>query len=613
MDISKHLQQATIPMLRHICEENGINQPGSSKTQIVRSILASLEKDGGLEEKKIRDMLTHLLREKNNKMKEEKIRKKSDGRKELATTEVAVVAEVHNEEDKEDKEDKEDEVVKEDKEDKEDKENKMDKEDKEDNEGTQVNEGEESQGDLFASSQETETAEKQKGQTGLLEIDSIQQIVHELRPKSTSSAKDARSDSVIVVEDLDSTEMNDARTLKALTGKDLDDSVFADGFMEESFGAGVHEGRKFRQHQVRFSEPDHDPTEEKLDLIITMFLELRKDMGVELKRIAEDRKQEREENAKHVEALEKNAVALKELSETAMGQVKELHREKENAIETISKQANVILETANELKRERIARSEDQQQYAKDIKEIKDTLKSTGAEKKKEGIVQHKEVEKKREAKGPVKESKTKEPKAPGDGKGKADGIVLLVGDANIDPLIPKLLHGTKEVRKLKRSTITEAWENMAACSEPGQVTDVILQVGANDMRKGADGKEVKAGINRLQSKYKEKFKKARVHITALPPTEQAKEANFHLRELAGETKSNFISLKGMKDRATHRVAAGMIQETRQLYTTRGTTTLAREIKRSLYSNANLVKEDGKLDITSITNQFAAILSQQMA
>ena len=153
----------------------------------------------------------------------------------------------------------------------------------------------------------------------------------------------------------------------------------------------------------------------------------------------------------------------------------------------------------------------------------------------------------------------------------------------------------------------------MAACSEPGQVTDVILQVGANDMRKGADGKEVKAGISRLQCKYKEKFKKARVHITALPPTEQAKEANFHLRELAGETKSNFISLKGMKDRATQRVAAGMIQGTSQLYTTRGTTTLAREIKRSLYSNANLVKEDGKLDITSITNQFAAILSQQMA
>ena len=117
------------------------------------------------------------------------------------------------------------------------------------------------------------------------------------------------------------------------------------------------------------------------------------------------------------------------------------------------------------------------------------------------------EVGKKREPKVPFKESKSKEPKAPGDGKGKADGIVLLVGDANIDPLIPKLLHGTKEVRKLKRSTITEAWENMAACSEPGQVTDVILQVGANDMRKGADGKEVKAGINRLQCKYKEKFK----------------------------------------------------------------------------------------------------------
>ena len=612
MDISKHLQHATIPMLKHICEEHGFSQPGSSKTQIVRSILAGIEVDVGKEEK-IRDMVTHLLREKNNKMREEKNRKKSDGRKD-------VVAEVHNEEDKEDnddkernedKEGKEDKDGKEDKEGKEDEEEKEDEEDKEDKGDTEVSV--ESQGDLFASSQETETAENQKGGARLLEIDGLQQIVHDLRPKSTSSAKDARSDSVLVVDDLDSTEMNDARTLKALTGKGLDDSVFVDGYMEESFGGGGLEVRKSRQHQVRFSEPDHDPTEDKFDILISMFLELRKEMGVELKKIAEDRNQEREETAKHIEALEENAVALKALSETAMGQIKDLHREKENSIETISKQANVILETAHDLKKERIGRHEDQQQYAKDIKEIKDTLKTMGAEKKKEGIVQRKEVEKKNEEMGPIKEPKTKEPKAPGDGKVKADGIVLLVGDANIDPLIPKLLHGTKEVRKLKRSTIAEAWENMAACSEPGQVTDVILQVGANDMRKGADGKEVKAGINRLQCKYKEKFKKARVHITALPPTEQAKEANFHLRELAGETKNNFISLKGMKDRATQRVSAGMIQVNSPLYTARGTITLAREIKRSLYSNANLVKEDGKLDITSITNQFAAILSQQMA
>ena len=104
--------------------------------------------------------------------------------------------------------------------------------------------------------------------------------------------------------------------------------------------------------------------------------------------------------------------------------------------------------------------------------------------------------------------------------------IVLVVGDFNIDPLV-------------------------ATCSNPENVTDVVIHIGTNDKQKAMTAQEAKDGIGRFQSKYKRCFKKACFHIAALPPTSDKQEVNFHLRELAAEKKSNFISLKTMKDRQT--------------------------------------------------------------
>ena len=187
----------------------------------------------------------------------------------------------------------------------------------------------------------------------------------------------------------------------------------------------------------------------------------------------------------------------------------------------------------------------------------------------------------------------------------------MVVGDSNTDALIPNWLHATKEVRKLKRSTCKEAEENVARCSNPDQVTDIVVHLGSNDMRKGASAREVKEGIKKVQDRYKKTYHKARFHISALPPREGAQEANFHLRGLAGESKSNFVSLKGMKDRRTQKFMAGMIQDDGHQLTRQGTRILAQEVKRSLYSKANMVQEKVSMDIASLTRQFAAILSQK--
>ena len=191
------------------------------------------------------------------------------------------------------------------------------------------------------------------------------------------------------------------------------------------------------------------------------------------------------------------------------------------------------------------------------------------------------------------------------------------MGDSNLDSIVPGRLHDSKQVRKLKRTTMKEAEENIAWAPHD-KVTDVILHIGAEDMRKGMNATEVKEGIRRVLTKYKENFKKARVHLSALPPSESKQEANWHLRELAQETKSNFISLKEMKDRRTKGLIAGMTQGNRDVITPKGAKVLAAGMKRSLYSKANLddTHDEGRADnllkasLDAISKKVAEILSQ---
>ena len=74
MDLYEHLQKATIPWLKHICEEKGIKLNGSTKQQVTQVLLTYVGDDKE-KEASVREMIDHLVRNKGNKVKENKLAK----------------------------------------------------------------------------------------------------------------------------------------------------------------------------------------------------------------------------------------------------------------------------------------------------------------------------------------------------------------------------------------------------------------------------------------------------------------------------------------------------------------------------------------------------------
>ena len=610
-EITKHIQQASVPMLKHICEEKGINIVGSSKSQVTLSILTFIGEDS-TREAEIREFVDHLLREKVNRAKEAKKKK------------IVVQAEIHDN-------------------------SGGSKGEMDDSNHSSItltnsvaNQGGESIPNLVSSSgedlvgcdgvencdngendpMETLTQPLFSQESGPSDTFTIPEG-EELRPKSTSTDLNESG----MHED---TDINDQAVNDALTGNhSLNSSVFQGTFMDESqFGTSPSSSKPKRK--VRFSEQDH--SEGKLDLVVTMLVEMRgafeermDKVEDQMQRIYEAKKTDNEQAAKKIHALERNMAALSELNSKAMDQVNTLLKEKSNATELAKQQASKALEMAEELKKERAARQGEQSAHLKELKEIRLSLSGATIQAQPQGghVQQDRRTNQDEHNRAPKKGATSTSPpssdnhKQTDKGTSRKDGVVLIVGDSNLDSIVPGRLHDSKQVRKLKRTTMKEAEENIAWAPHD-KVTDVILHIGAEDMRKGTNATEVKEGIRRVLTKYKENFKKARVHLSALPPSESKQEANWHLRELAQETKSNFISLKEMKDRRTKGLIAGMTQGNRDVITPKGAKVLAAGMKRSLYSKANLddTHDEGRADnllkasLDAISKKVAEILSQ---
>ena len=298
------------------------------------------------------------------------------------------------------------------------------------------------------------------------------------------------------------------------------------------------------------------------------------------------------------------------MNEKTLNQIQELIQKKERDMDTIKKQANSLLEIAKELKDERIERGKERDMHAGEIHEIKTAIKNL-----KPDLDVHLKS-RSNEPENTLTQSRvthrapeyTNEPKKQEETNG---DIILLVGDSNSNQLLSNQLHNQKQVRKLKRSTIKEAIEYIPPCEKPEKVTDIVLQLGVNDMRRGATTKDIEKLTFNLQSKYSQKFKNARFHLTALPPNEKPREeANHRLRELAQRTGSNFIGLRGMMDRYTNRLRANMIQYDGLHFTEIGVRILAKEMKRSLYSTANQVNRNEIHDLSRLQQTMASIISQ---
>ena len=659
MDIATHIQTATIPMLKHICDEKGITHSGSAKPQVTHTILTYIGDDKA-KEADIRLLVDHLVRDRSKQNKENKKKKK----------EIVVQADVH--------------------------------ENSGVNKRTVVNDSHSRVTiDNCMTNQESENigitdcggkgnSEVENGDNDQSEvtqplfsqeygrpsetfsIDNLEDL-EDQRPKSTSTEITDTS-----IGDGEDEEIDDDVINEALTGgHGLNSSVFHESFIDDSqYGNSPKAGK---QKRVRFSEQGN--SEDKLELIVSILVEMRgafvermdqmqgqvqkmeddnakdKDqaakkiqaletnmvrrmdqMQEQLQKMEDDKAKDKEQAAKKIQALETNIVKLSQISGEAMEQVKSLIKEKSDASELANQMAKKTLEMAEELKKERTQRLSQQEAYTKELREIRQGLTGINPGQTPGGQVQQdnrtNQMDVNVASRGITDKTKTSTSQVPKENNKKKqsrdknkrtdisassdEGVALVVGDSNLDLIVPGRLHETKQVRKLKRATIKEAEENIA-WGPHDKVTDIVLHIGGNDMRKGMTATEVKDGIKRVQGKYKEHFKKARFHLSALPPSESKQEVNWHLRELAQETKSNFISLKEMKDHRTKGLVAGMTERGDEHLTVKGTKILAAGLKRSLYSKANMENTPNAGRATSmltegldrLTKTVAEILSQE--
>ena len=164
---------------------------------------------------------------------------------------------------------------------------------------------------------------------------------------------------------------------------------------------------------------------------------------------------------------------------------------------------------------------------------------------------------------------------------------ILIVSDSNGDRLNLHQLKPGSLVTKATRYYIKDATDQVPKMAHPDEIKDVVFQVGLNDLGHGHSPKAIQEKTLNMQITYAEHFPHARQHITALPPLAKIhNETNQLLQKLSLHTQSNFISTKVMRDKSSGRPRANIFEGFH--YNDYGIKILAKEIKKSLYSTANL-------------------------
>ena len=170
---------------------------------------------------------------------------------------------------------------------------------------------------------------------------------------------------------------------------------------------------------------------------------------------------------------------------------------------------------------------------------------------------------------------------------------LLLITDSNGKYLNPKRLKSEAYGVKYDRYTTAEAIDKMPKVSDPKEVTDVVFQVGYNDLRGGSTPEEVQEKVLEVQLAYNQQYPNARQHITAVPPVDDNHmELCKQLQKLSTFTECNFVSTNVFKDKTSGKLRSGMTDVTSSgvhHYTEWGLKILAKEIKKSLYSTANSI------------------------
>ena len=166
--------------------------------------------------------------------------------------------------------------------------------------------------------------------------------------------------------------------------------------------------------------------------------------------------------------------------------------------------------------------------------------------------------------------------------------LILFVSDSNgkrID--LDRLKPGALVCRHI-RYTTEQALTDIPDVVNPHRVTDLVLQVGLNDTRHGLSTQKVRENLLEIQLLYRRVFPNARHHLTELPPIGDGQsEMNGLLRRLAAYTSSNLISTKQFRDRTTGQLRLNTVASDGYHYSDIGIKILAKEIKKSLFSQSN--------------------------
>ena len=160
--------------------------------------------------------------------------------------------------------------------------------------------------------------------------------------------------------------------------------------------------------------------------------------------------------------------------------------------------------------------------------------------------------------------------------------------DSNGKGLDAQQLKPGAEVDKKERSRLNQAINQTPKVSNPHEIDDVVFQIGLNDFQAGFNIEEVEGKYLEMQIRYKKLFPNARQHVTALPPLTKAHiTMNKSLQKLAQNLECNFISTKAFLDHATGKLRGNLMRNDNYHYNDVGIRHLAKEIMKSLFSNAN--------------------------
>ena len=160
--------------------------------------------------------------------------------------------------------------------------------------------------------------------------------------------------------------------------------------------------------------------------------------------------------------------------------------------------------------------------------------------------------------------------------------------DSNGKNIDPQRLRPGSHVESHLRYTTSEATNKIPKVAEPDKVTDVIFMVGLNDFRYGLSPKEIRESIFEMQIHYYAAFPNAHQHITGLPPLQNShKIITKRLQKMCQYTKCNFIHTKVFSDRKTGKIRRDTMRDFLH-YNEYGIKILAKQIKKSLYSEANI-------------------------